>query len=155
MSGVGGPRSYGFFMQWIVGRDRKKTRTGWHRTDRRKEHRSSNLVHRAPLIPFEELVLDSVRVPLGWWVGLNRVRSMSPVDGRLHGRSAWWWLWRVQLFQSVMHASYHKSYLCDPSRTRHQMIRSLPSFPIACTIEFLLRSEMKLPHRNLWTHVSQ
>eukprot|EP00963_Diacronema_lutheri_P001901 scaffold121_cov356-Pavlova_lutheri.AAC.35 len=54
-----------------------------------------------------------------------------------------------------MHVTYPRSHSCDLSRARHQPVRSGPSSLPACTLEFLLPIEKKLPQGDPWTQVSQ
>lgn len=78
---------------------------------------------------------------------------MGPMDERLDGGSARWWLWRVSSIFELMHVKYPRSHSCDPSRARHQMARSRPSSLPASTAEFPRQAEKKLPPRHGWTQV--
>lgn len=70
---------------------------------------------------------------------------MDPMDDRLEGGGAWDRLWRVSSTYSLVHVTYPRSRSCDPSSAQHHPIRSDPSWMPACTIEFLLPIEKKLP----------
>ena len=53
-----------------------------------------------------------------------------------------------------MHVKYPRSHSCDPSRARHQMACSRPSYLPSSTIEFRLRMEKKLPKGSLVPRLS-